>query len=89
MKEATGELNMTVIAVVAIAAVGAFFYAIVWPRIKTSVSSQSVCANGQNYQAGTAGKEDYVKCSSADANGKFSCVYMDSGKQKSVTCQTK
>ena len=35
MKEATGELNMTVVTVVAIAAVGAFFYAIIWPSIKS------------------------------------------------------
>ena len=34
MKEATGELNMTVVTVVAIAAVGAFFYAFIWPGIK-------------------------------------------------------
>ena len=29
MKEATGELNMTVVTVVAIAAVGGFFYAFI------------------------------------------------------------
>ncbi len=44
MKEATGELNMTVITVVAIAAVGAFFYAFVWPAIKTSISKNTNCA---------------------------------------------
>lgn len=38
MKEATGELNMTVITVVAIAAVAAFFYAFVWPNIKNSIT---------------------------------------------------
>ena len=44
MKEATGELNMTVVTVVAIAAVGAFFYAFVWPNIKTSIA-RNTCAN--------------------------------------------
>ena len=44
MKEATGELNMTVVTVVAIAAVGAFFYAFVWPGIKTSIA-RSTCEN--------------------------------------------
>lgn len=39
MKEATGELNMTVITVVAIAAVGAFFYAFVWPAIRGKITS--------------------------------------------------
>ena len=47
MKEATGELNMTVITVVAIAAVAAFFYAIVWPAIKTSLA-KNTCENGGN-----------------------------------------
>ena len=44
MKEATGELNMTVITIVAIAAVAAFFYAFVWPAIRTSIEN-STCAN--------------------------------------------
>ena len=45
MKEATGELNMTVVTVVAIAAVAAFFYAFVWPGIKDSIDRNSKCAN--------------------------------------------
>ena len=45
MKEATGELNMTVIAVVAIAAVGAFFYAFIWPRISSSINNSTRCAD--------------------------------------------
>ena len=44
MKEATGELNMTVITVVAIAAVAAFFYALVWPAIRNSIA-RSTCEN--------------------------------------------
>jgi len=43
MKEATGELNMTVITVVAIAAVAAFFYAFVWPAIKWSLLATTAC----------------------------------------------
>ena len=42
MKEATGELNMTVVTVVAIAAVGAFFYAFVWPAIQNGLK-QNTC----------------------------------------------
>ena len=37
MKEATGELNMTVITVVAIAAIAGLFYAFVWPMIQRSI----------------------------------------------------
>ena len=41
MKEATGELNMTVVTVVAIAAVAAFFYAFVWPGIQNSIKAST------------------------------------------------
>ncbi len=44
MKEATGELNMTVVTVVAIAAVGAFFYAFIWPGIQTGLA-RNTCSN--------------------------------------------
>ena len=37
MKEASGELNMTVVTIVAIAAVLGFFWAM-WPNIKTTIS---------------------------------------------------
>ncbi len=44
MKEATGELNMTVVTVVAIAAIIAFFYAFIWPGIKVSLA-RNTCSN--------------------------------------------
>lgn len=93
MKEATGELNMTVVTVVAIAAVAAFFYAFIWPSIKTTISAQSICANGQNYKTGEAGKIGYVECGTANANGQYECKYTTdvNGEAKSaqVTCKTK
>ena len=48
MKEATGELNITVITVVAIAAVAAFFYAFIWPSIKNNMNKQTLCASAYN-----------------------------------------
>ena len=50
MKEATGELNMTVVTVVAIAAVGAFFYAFVWPGIQRGIATntcKNICPSGE------------------------------------------
>ncbi len=44
MKEATGELNMTVVTVVAIAAVAAFFYAFIWPGIRNSINQSTYCS---------------------------------------------
>lgn len=39
MKEASGELNLTVITLVAIAAVIGFFW-LMWPNIKDSINTQ-------------------------------------------------
>ena len=44
MKEATGELNMTVITVVAIAAVGALFTFFVWPSIQANLMLNTACS---------------------------------------------
>lgn len=40
MKEASGELNMTVITIVAIAAISFFFMSVLWPRISNSINNQ-------------------------------------------------
>ena len=41
MKEATGELNMTVVTLVAVAALAAMFYLVLWPIIQTSIVTQT------------------------------------------------
>lgn len=51
MKEATGELNMTVITVIAIAAVAALFYAFVWPMIQRTIVQQTCNTYGAGYKA--------------------------------------
>ena len=45
MKEATGELSTTVIAIVAIAAILTIFTLILLPRLKNSISAKSMCAS--------------------------------------------
>lgn len=39
MKEATGEMNMTVVTIIAIGAIIAFFW-FMWPTIKDTISGQ-------------------------------------------------
>ena len=39
MKEATGELNMTVVTIIAIGAIIAFFW-FMWPQIRSSINKQ-------------------------------------------------
>lgn len=71
MKEATGELNMTVVTVVAIAAVAAFFYAFVWPSIKNSITRNTNCANAV-CEKGCSGK--MCSCTYIDENGASQAI---------------
>ena len=89
MKEATGELNMTVIAVVAIAAVGAFFYAFVWPAIQRRLEANTICSTASpGFVQGEANKEGYISCGTATAGqNKYTCSYYQNGKAGTVTCQ--
>ena len=73
MKEATGELNMTVVTVVAIAAVGAFFYAFVWPGIQDSITRNTKCAN--------------AICPAGCTTATCTCKYIDDNEAAvDVTC---
>ena len=40
MKAASGELNLTVITLIAIAAISAFFLTFFWPNIKETINTQ-------------------------------------------------
>lgn len=52
MKEATGELNMTVVTLVAVAAIGAVFYFVVWPLVQQSIVNQTCKSTyGTDYYA--------------------------------------
>lgn len=62
MKEATGELNMTVVTVVAIAAIGAFFIAFVWPALKNNITRRTYCATA-------VCNSDQSKCTYVDDKG--------------------
>lgn len=51
MKEATGELNMTVVTLIAIAAVAALFYFAVWPLIQRMLIQNTCNMYGSDYKA--------------------------------------
>ena len=69
MKEATGELNMTVITLIAIGAIGALFYVFVWPMIQRTIAQQTCQTYGTNYDAVEA---QGGTCPSSSTNG--SCI---------------
>ena len=84
MKEATGELNMTVITVVAIAAVAAFFYAFVWPSIQASLILTTAC-NSTDASGNYTGEG--VECKGD--NGTISCEYTNGNRHFSRNCDSK
>ena len=74
MKEATGELNMTVVTVVAIAAVMAFFYAFVWPTIRSSLQLNTACS--------TAGGGTYTDTENGITCAGGVCTITETGQTK-------
>lgn len=81
MKEATGELNMTVITVIAIAAIGALFYAFIWPMIQRTIVQQTcntygTTADGKSYKAI---KVDDTTTGTSDKTSNWACCPEGSG----------
>ncbi|MGM9878161.1 MAG: hypothetical protein ACI33S_05900 [Bacilli bacterium] len=79
MKEATGELNMTVITVVAIAAVALLFYTFVWPMIQGRIVQTTCDSMGADY---TAKKATGGKC----AKGCYEAQSDDAGAAQWCCC---
>ncbi len=71
MKEATGELNMTVITLVAITAIAAVFYFVVYPLVQRALVNQTcVSAYGSNYFASDKASDGNGNCTPASTNQK-------------------
>lgn len=45
MKEATGELNATVIVVITIAILSTFFFTVIWPMLNSNLKSNTRCSD--------------------------------------------
>lgn len=76
MKEASGELNLTVVVVMAVAALMAFFYTLIWPTIKNNMTANTKC------QAAVC-----KKCENPDGCQLVDCVYTDkSGNKTDMKC---
>ncbi len=77
MKEATGELNMTVVTIVAIAALVGFFYLVIWPVIQTGMTLSSACNasnGGKQYYKQTVNNKE-VLCGPTSSAGEGKCSY--------------
>ena len=53
MKEASGELSMTAITVVAIAAIAVVFTTLIWPGIKANIERSTNCSQSYNCDMNT------------------------------------
>ena len=85
MKEATGELNMTVITVVAIAAIAALFTVFIFPQIQANIMLQTACSNidaNGNYTSSSGANDagNDVTCTG------FNCTATYNGKTYSKDC---
>ncbi len=74
MKEATGELNMTIIVSISIGILAAFFFGFLWPIInnnfhRTSQCKDALCDCSQNVRdsiEGETGKKNMCSCQMRD-----------------------
>ena len=69
MKDATGELSMTAIAVVAIAAIALLFQQFVWPGIQQTIQRNTYCSQT-------------IKCDCGDNDVLCNCVYLDKNQNE-------
>ena len=86
MKQAMGDLNMTVIVVVIIALLSFVFFTILWPMIQNNFAIETRC------------DEAICLCPSKDSNGncivpengEVTCTYTDdNGQSHDITCAWK
>lgn len=73
MKDATGELSMTAVAVVAIAAISVVFTTLIWPSIKANIVRLTHCS-------------EVISC--GQCNDKTcTCTYVNNdGKTEDIQC---
>ena len=74
MKEATGELNMSVAILVAIAGLAAFFYFTLWPMIKNNMNQTTNCSKAICNPC-PSGNCKEVDCHLKGSNQYFKCVW--------------
>lgn len=90
MKEATGELNMTIVIVVGVSILVAFFYFVIWPDLNANFQANSKCSKAICENPCNGSGENKNACE--DAVGKLvKCYYMDNkgNKHDDIYCPWK
>ena len=88
MKDATGELSMTAVAVVAIAAIALLFQQFVWPVIQRNIQTNAYCSQTISCECGKAKSvQAEVGTVTSSSDKTCSCIYTDDkGKTHGVLC---
>ena len=86
MREATGELNATVVVVITIGLLSTFFFTIIWPRLNNNLTSNAKCSDAYC-------TKDAIKSCEKNQKGvcvKVKCTYLDKNKNEhEITCPYK
>lgn len=78
MKDATGELSMTAVAVVAIAAIGVVFTTLIWPNIRQNILRSTYCSQAFDCHEVEGASNGMVECSY--------CTSDDCGTTGTIQC---
>ncbi len=83
MKEATGELNMTVIVVTIVAMLSLFFFSVIWPSIRSNFNKNTKCSEAicpcperdRNTGECIIPEDGMVECHLKNSDETFMCVW--------------
>jgi hypothetical protein len=93
MKDATGELSMTAVAVVAIAAIGVVFTTLIWPAIRTNILRSTYCSQtvrcDDPAEGSTNGMVTCYYCPETDFDASEGSTGCAEGDLKPIQCSAK
>lgn len=75
MREATGDLNMTVIVVIAVAGLMAFFSMTLWPMIKGGLKHDANCSDAICVKSTINENAGTIECHMKGSSETFTCPY--------------
>ena len=84
MKEATGELNVTLIVVTIVALLSTLFFSIIWPRINRGFRRDTSC----NKAICNCEKDSSGNCTNVK-DGLILCKYYDENGEHDIMCAWK
>ncbi len=76
MKEATGELNLSVVIITAVGILSAVFFSLIWPNLKANFDKKSKCDKAICEPCTSGHSCKQVSCYlKGDEGAKFNCPY--------------